>query len=149
MRGTIASGSLLVAVLSGCATITTGTTQSILVDTTPTGAVCRFSRSDREIGVVNPTPGMFLVQKSGEPLSIICTKSGYYPNTGVLRADFEPMVFGNILFGGIVGIVVDAASGADRKYDAALRLTLRKVEASSLDSVIDDIRAQQPKAPQK
>ena len=146
MRGSTASVCLVMAVLTGCSTITTGTSQSILIDTTPTGAICRFSRSDREIGVVNPTPGMFLVQKSGEPLTVICTKSGYYPNTGILRANFEPMALGNILLGGIIGIIVDAASGADRRYDAALRVTLKKVEASSLDSVIEDIKAQGPRA---
>jgi hypothetical protein len=56
------------------------------------------------------------------------------------------MALGNILFGGLIGIVVDAASGADRKYDAALRVTLKRVEASNLDSVIDEIKAQQTKA---
>ena len=131
--------------LSGCATITTGTTQSILVDTRPIGAVCRFSRSDREVGVVNPTPGMLFITKDGAPLTVTCTKSGYYPNTGALRANFQPMAFGNILLGGIVGIVVDAASGADRKYEAAITVTLKKVEASNLDSVIDDIKANSPR----
>ena len=131
--------------LSGCATITTGTTQSILVDTTPSGAICRFSRSDREVGVVNPTPGMLMITKDGAPLTIVCKRAGYYPNTGVLRANFEPMTLGNILLGGIIGIVVDAASGADRKYDATLTVTLRKVEATSLDAVIDDIKAHSPR----
>lgn len=131
--------------LTGCATITTGTTQSILVDTRPIGAVCRFSRSDREVGVVNPTPGMLLITKDGAPLTVTCTKNAYYPNTGVLRANFQPMAFGNILLGGIVGIVIDAASGADRKYDAAITVTLKKVEVSNLDSVIDDIKANSPR----
>ena len=136
---------MTVILLTGCATITTGTTQSILVDTTPTGAICRFSRSNREVGVVNPTPGMLMINKDGAPLTVICTKTGYYPNTGILRANFEPMALGNILLGGIIGIVVDAASGADRKYDAALSVTLRKVGASSVDAAIDDIKANSPK----
>lgn len=145
MNGGFALLCLTVASLSGCATITTGTTQSILVDTTPAGAICRFSRSDREVGVVNPTPGMLMVTKDGAPLTVICTRTGYYPNTGVLRANFEPMTFGNILLGGIIGIVVDAASGADRKYDATLTVTMKKVETSSLDTVIDDIKAHSPR----
>ena len=146
MRRSTAPILLIAAVLPGCATITTGTTQSIFVDTTPAGAVCRFSRSDKEVGAVNPTPGMLTITKDGAPLTVICTKSGYFPNTGVLRANLEPMAFGNILLGGIIGMVVDAASGADRKYDAALRITLRKVGSSNIDSVVEEIRSQPPQA---
>ena len=89
---------------------------------------------------------MLTITKDGAPLTVICTKIGYYPNSGVLRANFEPMTFGNILFGGIIGIVVDAASGADRKYDATLHITLRKVGSSNLDSIADEIRSQPPTA---
>jgi hypothetical protein len=135
----------VMASLAGCSTITTGTTQSILVDSNPAGAVCRFSRSDREVGVVNPTPGMLMITKDKEPITVICTKSSFYPNTGVLLANFEPMTLGNILLGGIVGIIVDAASGADHKYDATLNVTLKKVEAGNIDSVIEDIKTHSPK----
>jgi hypothetical protein len=131
---------LLTGLVTGCATITTGTSQSILVDSNPEGAICRFSRSDREVGVVNPTPGMLLINKSGEPLTLICIKDGFYPNSGVLKANMEPMGWGNILVGGLVGIAVDSASGANSKYDASIKVDLRKIEPANLDRVIDDIR---------
>jgi hypothetical protein len=145
----VKSGAVLTCVaaisLVGCSTITTGTTQSILVDTKPSGAICRFSRSDREVGVVNPTPGMLMITKDKAPLTVICTKSDFYPNTGILLANFEPMTLGNILLGGIVGSLVDVATGANQKYDATLTVTLKKVEASNIDSVIDDIKTHSPK----
>lgn len=83
---------------------------------------------------------MLLINKSGEPLTLICIKDGFYPNSGVLKANMEPMGWGNILLGGLVGIAVDSASGANSKYDASIKVDLRKIEPANLDRVIDDIR---------
>jgi hypothetical protein len=130
---------LIVVVTTGCATITTGTSQAVLVDTEPTGAICRFSRLNKEIGVVNPTPGMLSVDKSIYPLSATCTKDGFYPAGGLLNSNYQPMTMGNILFGGIVGIVIDSASGAQSIYDASIKVTLKKIESINLDAIIDDI----------
>lgn len=131
---------LSIALLTGCASITTGTTQFILVDTNPPGAICRFSRMNKEVGVVNPTPGMLPITKDSAPLTVICTKAGFYPNSGSLKADFEPMSFGNILLGGLVGIIIDTASGASSKYDGSINIPLRKIEATNLNQVIEDIK---------
>jgi hypothetical protein len=130
---------ILIVAITGCATITTGTSQTVLVDTEPTGAICRFSRLNREIGVVNPTPGMLSVDKSIYPLSATCTKDGFYPAGGLLNSNYQPMTMGNILFGGIVGIVIDSASGAQSIYDASIKVTLKKIESVNLDAIIDDI----------
>jgi hypothetical protein len=125
---------------AGCATITTGTSQVVQVDTEPTGAICRFSRLDEEIGVVNPTPGMFHVDKSIYPLAAACNKDGFYPAGGLLNSNYQPMTMGNVLFGGIVGVIVDSASGAQSIYDASIKVTLKKIEPVNLNQVIDDIK---------
>lgn len=145
MRSSVGT-SLMVSLilLGGCATITKGTTQSVMVDTNPEGAICRFSRFDKEIAVVNPTPGMLSIEKSKAPLTVICTRDGYYPNSGALKANFEPMAWGNILLGGIVGVIIDAASGADAKYDALIKITLQKIERANLDIVVDEIKRVAP-----
>lgn len=125
---------------TGCATITTGASQSVLVDTEPSGAICRFSRLDKEIGVVNPTPGMLHVDKSIYPLAAACTKDGFYPAGGLLNSNYQPMTMGNVLFGGIIGITVDAASGAGSIYDASIKVSLKKIESVNLNHIIDDIK---------
>jgi len=130
--------------LSGCATITTGTSQTVLVETSPDGAVCRFSRNSKEVGIVNPTPGTLFIDKSSKPLSVICTREGYLPNFGDLKPNFAPMTLGNILLGGVIGIVVDAATGAGSKYDATITIELRKIERADLDRVLDDIKRASP-----
>jgi hypothetical protein len=131
-------------IVAGCATITTGTTQSILVDTKPPGAICRFSRDSKEIGVVNPTPGMFVIDKSVIPMSAICTKDGYLPTTGAIQSHYQPVTLGNVLLGGVVGIIVDAASGAQNIYDASIAIELQKAGPVNLDAAIGDIEKNAP-----
>lgn len=127
-------------VLTGCATITTGTTQSILVDTNPPGAICRFNRDKIDIAVVNPTPGMLTIDKSASPMSVYCVKEGYYPTTGVLNSNYQPITLGNALVGGIVGIVIDAASGAQNIYDASIQIKLEKIGTLNIDKAVGDIK---------
>lgn len=111
-------------VLGGCATITTGHTQSVVVDTDPQGAECRFKRGDRDVAVVNPTPGTATVDKSFGKMEVRCAKAGFQESAETLAPEFQAMTLGNVILGGVVGIVVDAASGAMAKYPQAVRLTL-------------------------
>jgi hypothetical protein len=47
---------------SGCSTVVNGTTQSVVIDTAPQGAICSVKRIEEGvIGVVNPTPGTLLI----------------------------------------------------------------------------------------
>ena len=101
------------AALSGCATITTGTSQTVLVETSPDGAVCRFSRDSKEVGIVNPTPGTLFIDKSSKPLSVICTREGSFRGHRsaiglqpwaliwpIVGSVFEPFVSGRQLIDG-------------------------------------------------
>jgi len=110
--------------LGGCATITTGHSQSVVVDTDPQGAACRMTRDEKDVAVVNPTPGTATVSKSFGRLDVQCTKDGYQTTVGVLAADFQAMTLGNVILGGLIGIAVDAASGAMMKYPESVKYTL-------------------------
>jgi hypothetical protein len=88
---------------------------------------------------------MLVIDKSKSPLSVICTRNGYYPNFGALKPNFEPMTLGNILLGGVVGIIVDAATGADSKYDASIKIGLRKIEQANIEDVLEEIKLGSPK----
>jgi len=74
--------------------------------------------------VINPTPGSIPVEKSTKDLSVICDKPGYQPSAGALASTFQAMTFGNILFGGLIGVAVDAGSGAMNEYPTLITLTL-------------------------
>jgi hypothetical protein len=43
---------------------------------------------------------------------VACTKEGYTPATTSVASSTKAMAYGNVLFGGLVGAGVDAATGA-------------------------------------
>lgn len=47
---------------------------------------------------------------------VTCTKDGFQNATTTIPAKFNAVTAGNIILGGLVGIAVDAASGANYGY---------------------------------
>jgi hypothetical protein len=138
------AGVALVLLTTGCATLTKGTQQTITVATDPPGAACTMSRDAKAVAVVNPTPGSMPIEKGAGTISILCKKQGYQDAAGVLASEFQAMTFGNILFGGVVGIVVDAASGAMHRYPDRVTITLIPAEFTTVkarDEFFDRMRA--------
>src|SRR4051812_10109461 len=109
---------------SGCASIVEGTDQSVTVQTSPSGASCELKRDGTVIGVVNPTPGTITVDKSKNDIAVICKKDGYQDGSGAFSSEFQGMTFGNLLFGGIIGVAVDASSGAMHEYPASVTVVM-------------------------
>jgi len=109
---------------SGCASIVEGTDQSVTVQTSPSGASCELKRDGTVIGVVNPTPGTVTVDKSKNDIAVICKKDGYQDGSGAFSSEFQGMTFGNLLFGGIIGVAVDASSGAMHEYPASVTVVM-------------------------
>ena len=130
------SGALLFCIIagllmSGCASIVKGTSQSVTVNTDPVGATCWLSRDGKQIAAVNPTPGTVTVGKASGTISVDCKKVAYQDAAGVLASSFQAMTFGNIIFGGIVGVAVDAASGAMNEYPPMVTITMIPEEFAS------------------
>lgn len=115
-----ASGRLMPAIVfmaallgSGCATITRGTTQAWTVDSVPNGATVSLSNGER-----CETP-CALTLKRKHPVAVEMCKAGYRTiNTNVLSqisgAGAAGMA-GNVIVGGLIGVGVDAASGATKE----------------------------------
>lgn len=118
---------------SGCATITTGTSQNIAIATDPAGADCTFTRNNQFLARVNPTPGAMHIDKSSADVSVVCKREGYQDTTGNIGSEFQAATLGNVILGGIIGIVIDAASGAGSKYPESISFTLLPVEFRSTD----------------
>lgn len=115
---------LLVALLPACATVTSGTSQNISVISEPPGATCQLQRDGSVVGVVNPTPGTVNVSKSNRDMAVNCSRPGSLPAVQVVRAEFQGMTAGNILLGGVIGLAVDAASGAMAQYPTTVTVIL-------------------------
>ncbi len=125
MKLAIATAFLGLAFLSsGCATITKGSTDTVTVDTRPPGATCALSQAGVTVAYVNPTPGTVQVEKSKNDISVRCEREGFQPAVGVLSSELEGMTFGNILFGGLIGVAVDASSGALNKYPPMVQIVM-------------------------
>ena len=114
----------LVLACSGCATMVGGTTQEVFVESVPAGAACKVDRLGATVGLVNPTPGRVNVSRSKETMIVSCTLDGYETSNEVLVSSFTGATVGNILVGGLVGIAVDAASGANNKYPDRVMVVL-------------------------
>jgi hypothetical protein len=116
---------------TACASITTGTTQSVAVDTNPPGASCVISREGTQIARVPVTPGTVTVDKSSRALEVRCTREGHGDGVAVVPSSVQAMTAGNLLAGGLIGVAVDASSGAMHHYPQAVSVTLPAAPAPS------------------
>lgn len=118
--------------LSACATIVSGTTQTVTVSTDPAAATCTLDRAGTRVGAIPSTLGSVRLDKSGKDLAVTCAKEGYKTATIQQASSFNGVTFGNILAGGVIGIVVDAASGANFNYPSDIRMGLAANPVPSL-----------------
>jgi hypothetical protein len=101
--------------LAACATITKGTTQLVVIDTPGVaGATCTVATKTGPQVVT--TPGSLTLSKGSDALPVSCTKACYVTGSSAIPSSPEAMAAGNVVFGGIIGLGVDAASGAINKY---------------------------------
>jgi hypothetical protein len=109
---------LLSAGLSGCATIASGTTQNLTVvsEKNISGARCELSDKKGGKWYVPSTPATVTVRKGDGPMSVICKKEGYNDTIIMVEEELAGAVFGNIIAGGGIGILVDSVSGAAQHY---------------------------------
>lgn len=106
----LAVGAIVALLGTGCATVTRGTSQSWTVETDPVGADVRLSS-----GETCKTP-CTLKKKRKHAFTVDITKEGYEPvTTGIVSsvsgAGATGMA-GNVLVGGLIGIGIDAGTGA-------------------------------------
>lgn len=97
--------------LAGCATITRGTTTEFTVESTPPAAAVKTSTGFTCVS----TPCTFKMPRK-EAFSVTVTKAGFKSSTTKVESKIAGKgaagMAGNVLVGGIIGIGVDAASGA-------------------------------------
>ncbi len=80
------------------------------------------------------TPGVTRVQKSKEDIAIRCSKPGWQDASAVIASNFEGWTLGNVLIGGLVGITIDAASGASNRYPHAFSVAMAPLAGTVVDT---------------
>jgi hypothetical protein len=104
--------------LWNCATIVSTTSQKIQLNSNPAGAnVSIQSQGGGEASSVTTPAKVSLKRKSEYDLTF--EKEGYQPEKATIEQNFNPLFLGNLLIGGLIGMVVDLFSGAVFKLDPA------------------------------
>lgn len=106
---------MLALALGACSSVTEGTSQVLSFESEPAGAECELERAGIKIGKVI-TPGSLTVQKARHDISLTCRKDGYQDAVVAVPYDMAASTLGNVLLGGGIGLIIDAASGASIKY---------------------------------
>lgn len=120
--------------ISGCATIVQGTTQSVSITTEPAdGAKCELRNSEGVWYLMSP--GSAVVHKTKNDLAVTCKKDGYDDATLTVPSKFGATTAGNIIAGGIIGIGIDAASGANYHYSPSTAVQMKPRSAVIGNSV--------------
>jgi uncharacterized protein YceK len=112
--------------LAGCASVTTGTSQAVAVDTAPErGAACDLA-NDKGNWQLASTPGTVTVARSYSALTVTCRKDGAGLGVATVQSGTKGAAFGNIIAGGLIGAAVDMSSGAAYDYPPSVLVTLTR-----------------------
>lgn len=132
----------IILLLAGCASVTTGTSQSVRFDTVRPdgvaveGADCTATNGRRTTAFRSGLEVQIRRDKSD--LNIECKSPGLPAAEGRLVSGHNYAGVGNILVGGLVGMAVDAGTGANHSYPAWVRLVFG--EYRSFDRRSDETR---------
>ena len=121
---------LLATFAVGCASITGSKNQPVSVQAHHNGnqiqdASCTLT-NDKGTWFVK-TPGSTTIQKSGQDLVVTCNKEGVPAGSASVVSSANGGVWGNILFGGLIGYAVDASTGAAFDYPTSMSVQMGQV----------------------
>jgi predicted secreted protein len=124
----LAMASLLTALTSGCASITGTTIQSVSVQTVDaagkevTGGACELNNKKGKWFIT--TPGTTTITRSNDDLMVLCKKETYEPGMASVVSAIKGSMFGNILFGGGIGAIIDHNNGSAYEYPATFQVQM-------------------------
>ncbi len=143
--------------LSGCASIISGRHGEVAVDSYPSNAhVAIHDRRGRQVSSFN-TPGVATLKRQGRfflpaRYTAIISAPGYQSAQVPIGSTLNPWILGNIVIGGIPGLVVDSATGAawkPKRSEIHQQLSLNDepylspVHSAAGDQQSDTVRAAQ------
>jgi hypothetical protein len=113
--------------LSGCATVVNGRTEPLGLSSNPAGAEVLIDNGTMK--VMTPTS---VELKRDENHTFVFHKDGYQDTSATVTSGTSGWVWGNLLAGGIIGGVVDFATGAAYKFsDDTLSVNLTPVQVAA------------------
>jgi uncharacterized protein YceK len=125
----LALAATIVVLFSGCAAITTGSTQPLSVTTKQAGTnvvgAARELTNGKGTYYVT-TPGTVTVKRSYSDMVVVCKKDPLPDANMTVKSSVKAMAFGNIILGGVVGVIVDTSTGAAYDYPTSFDLEMGK-----------------------
>ena len=119
----------ILALVSGCSSLTgEGTSQNIAVFTYKSdnemldGARCQLTNDEGSWTAI--TPASVMVQRSNKDLVVRCIKDGYSDGQANVVSDTKANMFGNIIFGGGIGAIIDHNNGSAYVYPNTVNITM-------------------------
>jgi len=123
MRFLLTVAAIGLGLLSGCASIISGANQSISVSTPGCeAAACELTNSKGTWFV--KSPGSVTVHRAYGNLAVVCSKEGFGSASQSVASSTKAIAFGNILFGGLIGVGVDVGTGAAYDYPVVISVPL-------------------------
>ncbi len=110
--------SMLLATLSGCSSIVSDSSYPVAITSQPSNASFTITNEDGATVHKGVTPSTVTLSSSngffdGAEYTIICERDGFEPVTYTVTSSIDGWYFGNILFGGLIGLlIIDPATGA-------------------------------------
>ncbi|MGE4313510.1 MAG: hypothetical protein AB7E85_04480 [Pseudobdellovibrionaceae bacterium] len=114
--------------LAACATLFSGTSQVIHIDSDPQGANCEMKR-DGILLTKFVTPADIKIERTKHDIEVSCTKAAHDNAYGGNNSGVEGVTYadgGVAVFSGwgLVGWGIDSATGADNAYRERMLITL-------------------------
>ena len=117
--------------LSGCATMMSGSTQTINVQAIDSqthhvipGATCSLFDGEGRAYPVTGNPGSIIATRGKGSLQVKCRARGYQQSQTGVGQSFNAWIIANVLFW--PGIIVDACTGATQKYPSHITVLMSK-----------------------
>ncbi|MFM2289695.1 MAG: hypothetical protein RL684_2838 [Pseudomonadota bacterium] len=127
----------LACLLSGCATIIQGQTEAVNIRSVPDGATLSVTNRAGITVQTGTTPAVVTLKRGAgyfrpESYTITLAKQGYATRTMTVTGTVNGWYFGNIIFGGLIGMVgVDPATGAMYSLPDTVNGNLEPVPAAA------------------
>lgn len=149
-RAVLALAILASSLLTGCASIVSGSSQVVSVEARNQGqlvkgASCKLQNAKGTFYVTSP--GTVTVHKSGDDLVVQCDKENIKSGQAHLKSSIKGMAFGNILFGGLIGVVIDQSSGAAYDYPSTVTVFMGENPAAQMAAFTPPAPTPMPPAP--
>ncbi len=102
--------------MSSCASIVDGQKQSILISSDPAGANVNITKDANEVHK-GLTPSMVTLDRGEGDHVVEVSKDGYKTQILQLADTVSGWMWGNIVFGGLIGWAIDYGTGAGYNYN--------------------------------